>query len=88
MGLVAGLAPEVWHKDTTSGGEVNVGGVPSAVRSRFLGTKRGSTARFAAIRRASLAGIRPFGVALLEDVKCHGSLDKTCGSRQLSADGF
>ena len=24
MGLLAGLAPEVWHKDTTSGGEVNV----------------------------------------------------------------
>ena len=26
MGLLAGLAPEVWHKDTTSGGEVNVDG--------------------------------------------------------------
>jgi hypothetical protein len=24
-GLLAGLAPEVWHKDTTCGGEVNVG---------------------------------------------------------------
>lgn len=35
MGLLAGLAPEVWHKDTTCGGEVNVGpgGITEAART-------------------------------------------------------
>ncbi len=88
MGLVASLAPEVWHKDTTSGGEVNVGRVPSATRSRFPGTKRALATRSAAGGRASWPGISPLEVALIEDVKCHGSLDKTCGGCQLSADGL
>jgi hypothetical protein len=88
MGLLAGLAPEVWHKDTTYGGEVNVGAVLTQARSRFLGTKRGLATRSAAGARASWPGIGMFGVALFEGAYCHGSLDKMPKRLSLSAIGF